>query len=113
MKTVFQRLIVLIVFGCCAADPLVRYQPEQIHLSLGGKYRNLLISNNNYYYQIEQETRITVSETEHCRSHQKKYTDIGTVRLEKLKHITLYSAVKNFLEKLTMRWEHIGNTSIG
>lgn len=38
---VVQCLIVLIVFTFCAADPLVRYQPEQIHLSLGGKSKFL------------------------------------------------------------------------
>lgn len=36
-------LIVLAVFGVCTADPLVRYQPEQIHLSLGGKLEFMLI----------------------------------------------------------------------
>lgn len=34
---ILRRLVVLAVFSICAADPLVRYQPEQIHLSLGGK----------------------------------------------------------------------------
>lgn len=33
-----QQLVILTIFGFCAADPLVRYQPEQIHLSLGGEY---------------------------------------------------------------------------
>lgn len=41
---VVQCLLVLTVFGFCAADPLVRYQPEQIHLSLGGKSK--FITNN-------------------------------------------------------------------
>lgn len=38
MKTC-QILVILTIFGFCAADPLVRYQPEQIHLSLGGELK--------------------------------------------------------------------------
>lgn len=36
MKNI-QWLIALTIFGVSAADPVVRHQPEQIHLSLGGK----------------------------------------------------------------------------
>jgi len=38
MKT-YQLLVILTIFGFCAADPFVRYQPEQIHLSLGGELK--------------------------------------------------------------------------
>lgn len=41
---IIQCLIVLTIFGVCTANPLVRYQPEQIHLALGGKLDFMLIS---------------------------------------------------------------------
>lgn len=46
MDTVQWLVVVLtITFGVCVADPLVRYQPEQIHLSLGGKLKVLNMIN--------------------------------------------------------------------
>jgi hypothetical protein len=42
MDTVQWLAITLtLTFGICDADPLARYQPEQIHLSLGGKLKVL------------------------------------------------------------------------
>lgn len=43
MKIIQQSVILITIFGICAADPLVRYQPEQIHLSLGGKLIVIII----------------------------------------------------------------------
>ncbi|CAH1738472.1 unnamed protein product [Aphis gossypii] len=43
MKTC-QILVILTIFGFCAADPLVRYQPEQIHLSLGESETELVVT---------------------------------------------------------------------
>jgi len=39
------QLVVLTLFVYCTADPLVRYQPEQIHLSLGGELKVFLTIN--------------------------------------------------------------------
>jgi len=39
------RLVILTIFAYCTADPLVRYQPEQIHLSLGGELKVFLTIN--------------------------------------------------------------------
>lgn len=33
-----QLAVILIIFGSCGADNIITYQPEQIHLSLGGMY---------------------------------------------------------------------------
>lgn len=48
MKTC-QRLLILTIIGFCAADPLVRYQPEQIHLSLGGESKVFVVLHLNTY----------------------------------------------------------------
>lgn len=44
MKIIQQSVVLITILGLCIADPLVRYQPEQIHLSLGGKL--VVIINN-------------------------------------------------------------------
>lgn len=46
MKAI-QRFVILTVIGFCAAGDIIRYQPEQIHLSLGGKYNVRLFNWRN------------------------------------------------------------------